>query len=309
LTITSGVGKTQFLLTLLLAVQLPPPRGLNRSALYISTESALSTSRLDQLLRTHPLLSKLSLEEQPTLDRVLSIQTPDLESQEHILRYQVPVALQRYKVGLVVVDSVAANYRVEFERPDQGGIGGATLKKPSQGTSAAERRAGQSMAERKPQLVQLGTLLRNLARSENVAIVVSNQIADRFSPVHTYTASHPAPTATPGMTPDPLTFDHQQRWFTGWGDLPTYIPGHANLKTPSLGLTWTNQIAMRIALIKENQPAEDKQKRKRWMRVVFAPWTSPNTGIGIEYDISGDGVRAVVAEKKVVKHDEGLNSI
>src|SRR5690606_29343826 len=47
----SGAGKTQFLLSLCLAVQLPPPRGLARQALYISTESGLSTSRLAQMLR------------------------------------------------------------------------------------------------------------------------------------------------------------------------------------------------------------------------------------------------------------------
>src|SRR2546421_11996587 len=36
---SSGSGKTQFLLTLLLAVQLPPPHGLSKDAIYITTES------------------------------------------------------------------------------------------------------------------------------------------------------------------------------------------------------------------------------------------------------------------------------
>jgi DNA repair protein RAD57 len=160
------------------------------------------------------------------------------------------------------------------------------------------------MAERKPQLVQLGAFLCNLARTENVAIVVSNQIADRFSPAQTDISSPPVPSATPGMTPDPLTVDHQQRWFTGWGDLPTYTPGHSNLKTPSLGLVWTNQIAARISLVKENQPAEGKSKKRRWMRVVFAPWASPSVGAGIEYDISAEGVKAVAKEKLVATKDK-----
>ena len=52
----SGAGKTQLLLSLLLSAQLPPPHGLSRPTLYISTESPLPTLRLNQLLRTHPLL-------------------------------------------------------------------------------------------------------------------------------------------------------------------------------------------------------------------------------------------------------------
>ncbi|MCJ1395850.1 hypothetical protein MMC18_008736, partial [Xylographa bjoerkii] len=71
----------------------------------------------------------------------------------------------------------------------------------------------------------------------------------------------PAPTSTPKPTPHPsaLTLDHQQRFFTGWGDNPpshlyhashSHPPDH-NLKTPSLGLVWANQIACRVALVKE----------------------------------------------------------
>jgi hypothetical protein len=115
LTATSGAGKTQFLLGLLLATQLPPPHGLSRSALYISTESAIPTTRLSQMLSTHSIL--VSASPKPSLDRVISIVTPDLESQDHILRYQLPVAIRRHNIGLVVLDSVAANYRAEFERP------------------------------------------------------------------------------------------------------------------------------------------------------------------------------------------------
>jgi DNA repair protein RAD57 len=299
----SGVGKTQFLLTLLLSVQLPSPHGLRKSALYVSTEAALSTSRLAQL-RTHPRLSALPESEQPSLDKVLSIQTPDLESQEHILRYQVPVAIKRHNVGLLVIDSIAANYRAEFERPAQneGSLSAMTTpRKPSQGRSATDKRAGQSMAERRPQLLQIGAFLRNLAQSANIAIVVANQIADRFSPAQNFAASHPAPsapTATPGMTPDPLTFDHQQRWFTGWGDLSLSTPGHSNLKTPSLGLVWTNQIGTRIALIKESQPVPGKSKNRRWMRVVFSPWAGPSEDSGIEYDISAQGVTTEKLDKE-----------
>jgi DNA repair protein RAD57 len=65
---------------------------------------------------------------QPSLDRIVSIVTPDLESQEHILWYQAPIAIQRYDVGLLVVDSVAANFRAEFETPGLPG-GAASMAK------------------------------------------------------------------------------------------------------------------------------------------------------------------------------------
>ncbi|KIV99046.1 uncharacterized protein PV09_09219 [Verruconis gallopava] len=293
----SGVGKTQFLLTLLLSVQLPSPRGLDGCALYISTEAALSTTRLNQLLKMHPVLSTLSAPQKPTLDRVLSIQTPDLESQEHILRYQVPVAVRRRRVRLLVIDSIAANFRAEFDRPSQGTAENDESRISSQSVPPSDRRSRRSMAERRPQLVQIGAFLRNLASTENIAIVVSNQITDRFSATNVSTFSHPpASSGTSSATPDSLTLDKQQRWFTGWGDLPAHIPGHLNLKTPCLGLTWTNQISARIALIKETQVLGDREKSRRWIRVVFAPWTAPSLEQGVEYDITAGGIATVSKE-------------
>jgi len=293
----SGVGKTQFLLILLLSVQLPSPIGLSKSALYISTEAALSTQRLAQMLSTHPQLCDLHDPDKPSLSRILSIQTPDLESQEHILRFQVPVAIERHNIGLLVIDSITANFRAEFD---------PSAAKTSTGNNNTSRGnpVGAALMQRTAQLQSLGTLLRDLARKYNLAVVVSNQVADRFLPEpNTSTpyltpgtpgaqrhppSSHPAashgnqpqtpmrpksplpPSAsapnpssypfpstsidTPAQTPDyPLTLEHQHRFFTGWGDQsssPSITGIRHNLKTPSLGLIWTNQIACRIALVK-----------------------------------------------------------
>lgn len=325
----SGVGKTQLLLALLLSVQLPDPYGTSRSALYISTESPLPTTRLAQMLLSHPTL--LAADPPPSLDRVISIVTPDLESQDHILRFQLPVAIRRHNVGLVVLDSVAANYRAEFERP------GAS-------------RSGAHMAKRSSELVKLGQLLRELARKENIAIVIANQVSDRFafegrpsgrnSPrVHATQSSPLANRSGPGINDAPpssflgvpassmiavakvgnqqqgitkptvdiseaMTLDHQQRWFTGWGDEPR----EGNMKTPSLGLIWTCQIACRIALIKrpvfgpgiaadeENERGETVLKRwRRWLKVVFAPW-APASAAGrahaTEFEITKRGIKS-----------------
>ncbi|KFZ10684.1 hypothetical protein V501_05079, partial [Pseudogymnoascus sp. VKM F-4519 (FW-2642)] len=156
----SGSGKTQLLLLLLLAVQLPAPHGLNRAAIYITTESSLPTTRLAQLRAAHPILADTSL------SRVLTIPARDLETQDHILRFQLPLAIRRHNIGLVVIDSIAANFRAEFEHSAGGGAHGA------------------NMARRTAELVGLGALLRGVARSEGVAVVVSNQVADRFAPLN-----------------------------------------------------------------------------------------------------------------------------
>ena len=288
--------------------------------MYISTEAPLATTRLAQLLSANPLLSSLSPEDRPSLSRILSIQTPDLETQEHILRYQLPVAIKKHNVGLVVLDSVAANYRAEFEK-------------------GSVKEGAVSMAKRGTQLAQLGALLRELARTEGIAVVVANQVADRFSRPANVASNAPSRTSSQNvsgnerqntpqplpdqpvadkedrilLSPDPLALDHQQCWFTGWGDIRS-DPLHT-LKTPSLGIIWTNQIACRIALSKRpvfaNRPpivsvnGEDDfnedtahiSKWRRWFKVVFAPWAPPSEGRGVEYEVVKSGMRHIVKEK------------
>ena len=216
---------------------------------------------------------------------MLSITVPDLESQDHILRYQVPVSVHRHKIGLVIIDSVAANYRAEFEAR----AGGTAM-----------------MARRSAELIRLGGLLRDLARTEDVAVVVANQVADRFMPASS-THEH-------GI----LSLDYQQRWFTGWGDISPNQD--QNLKTPSLGHAWTLQLSARIALLKEpiyhdnhnldKSASENKdddnevvqQTWKRTFKVVFAPWVGggdDGNGGGVEFVISAEGIKGLVKSRTI----------
>jgi DNA repair protein RAD57 len=316
----SGAGKTQFLLSLCLAVQLPPPHGLGKQALYISTESGLTTKRLSQMMDANPALQDLGEDgTKPSLDNILSTVTPDLESQDHILEYQVPVMVSRGSIGLLVIDSVAANYRAEFER---------------------QSTHGSNMAARSTELVRLGALLRDLARKHNLAVVVANQVADRFAPPpiprstpRSYgIASQESPLASRSMPPpssssshalpmfsqdEPsippaLLLDHQQRWFTGWGDDPRI---NHSLKNPSLGLVWSTQISCRIALFKrpvygttrigapleadDDDPDAGKptlRSWRRWMKVVFAPHvesSGPGMDGAVEFEVTMAGLKAV----------------
>ncbi|KAI1869449.1 hypothetical protein JX265_006539 [Neoarthrinium moseri] len=327
----SGAGKTQFLLTLLLAAQLPPPHGLGRPALYISTEAALSTKRLAQILDHHPFFQDMDKSTKPSLDQIISTVTPDLESQDHILQFQVPVEVSRRNIGLIVLDSVAANYRAEYER---GGSKGSD---------------GFNMGVRGNELVRLGQLLHDLARKHNLAVVVANQVGDRFSdsssgfaskgsslpyagrvsqesplasrtrgskgplpgaeptssmPPEAVRSSMPEPAPEEPLAPPALLLDHQQRWFTGWGDDPM---DHA-LKTPSLGLVWSTQLACRIALLRRpvygrKQVIEDESSNtvylknwKRWMKVVFAPHVKESgqrLENAVEFEVTTGGLKAV----------------
>ncbi|EGP84043.1 uncharacterized protein MYCGRDRAFT_49074 [Zymoseptoria tritici IPO323] len=335
----SAAGKTQLLLTLLLSAQLspstastPPP-----SSLYISTEAPLQTTRLTQILTTHPHLTPLPSSSKPTLSRIHSTHIHDLEAQDHILRYQVPVAIRQHNVRLLVIDSVAANFRAESLTANDG-----------------QRKGGVgNLAKRSAQLAQMGALLRGLARESGVAVVVANQVADRFSAADngrfnsslragtqgsTQDSSHranspsgrpqhrqpdpkpPPPRRQTGLfsTTDPLSLDHQQNFFTGWGDEES----QTNLKTPSLGLTWTNQLSTRIALIKlpiydysgtmdgEGEGREVNVKWARSVKVVFSGWASAagesgesgeDGGRGVEVEIWKGGVRSLRSKERMAR--------
>lgn len=234
------------------------------------------------------------------------------------------MVVKKHRVRLVILDSVAANYRAEFEKK-------------------GERDGAASMAKRGAQLVQLGALLRDLARTEGIAIVVANQVADRFtrqppsfpssSTSRTTSANSQGPereniTSTPQgiasnpasqtgenayISPHPLALDHQQRWFTGWGDIQ--YDSRESLKTPSLGLVWTNQLACRIALLKRpvyasrpfvvNVNGEDQwneeenhiSRWRRWFKVVFCPWAPPSEDRGVEFEVLKSGVSHVSKEE------------
>ena len=299
----SGVGKTQVLLTLLLSAQLPKPRGLGRSSIYVSTEAPLSTRRLAQILQSHQELRDTPADARPRLENIRAVPCGDLEAQDHILEYQLPAAVDKFDVGLVVLDSVAANYRAEH---------GSAVPK--------------DLADRAARLAKLGHLLRKLAVTKNIAIVVANQVSDRMddkmpllsqAPPSSFHSSSPVPLSSPAPSQmlqvdseDAVpTLDHQQRFFTGWGDEGVWTN---DLKTPALGLGWTNQIACRIALkMGSSQLSEpvlierddgqtvggniwSNRASKRLMKIVFSPWTAEHAGKeGVVYQITAGGISAI----------------
>jgi DNA repair protein RAD57 len=242
----------------------------------------------------------------PSFDNIFSIPVNDLEAQQHIIEYQLPIAVKQYNVGLVVMDSVAANYRAEYE------------------TGTAE-----GLAERAKDLAKLGKMFRTIAIKHNLAVVVTNQVSDRFDePFRKMSQDHlqslspalsspPAPLVgkparKPARTSDAMTsagrrdeimsLDHQQRFFTGWGE--DRSNRFEDMKTPALGFAWTNQIAARVVLKVENERVSQRpedylrgniwrdRRRRRFLSVVFAPWVEP-TEVPVEYEIKRSGITSI----------------
>jgi DNA repair protein RAD57 len=210
-----------------------------------------------------------------TTDRVLSISCGDLEAQDHILRYQLPVVVERHHIGLVVIDSIAANFRAEFDRSPSTGDHHPTPKRLK--TLGESGRPAQ-MARRGGELVDVAHGLRELARKHNLAVVVANQVSDRFSPL-----------MGDDDEQDDLALDYQSRWFTGWGGESGGVGG-GKAKVPALGLVWANLLAGRVVVRK----ADEAIAAKRKIGVVFANWAPPRVGENeIEFEIWEGGIRAI----------------
>lgn len=282
---------------LLLSVQLPVPHGVGKAAIHITTEDPLNTPRLEQILHSHPFYAALPQKQKPSFDYVHSMVVTTLEHQQHVVEHILPSAVVQYDAGLVVVDSVAANFRADRETATTNGL-----------------------VDRAADLNKLGSILRKLAVEKRVAVVVANQVSDRFAesimlPTQDImrSSSPASSTATPSQSSIrradrdlKLTLDHQSRFFTGWGDKPTSMA--QELKTPALGLAWANQIDARIVLkVEAHAPTKDTNgKRRRFMNVVFAPWTDQKIN-ALEYSIEAQGLVAKAEEPSITEHSELLD--
>lgn len=270
----SAVGKTQFVHALLLSGTMPAPHGFGKAVLYVTTEDDLKTIRLEQMLQTHPLFKNMPENELPNTNLIYTTKIHKFAEQEYMLESRVPVEVERQNIGLIVLDSVAAHFRTQFPGND--------LK---------------VLIARSAALTRLGAALRKMAHDKGVAVVITNQVADRFDDIRairdrlrvaksTQSSSATPDTARRLQPPNPvsqarrdevMSLDHQQRFFTGWGD--DLNNENEKMKTPALGLTWANQLDARIVLkiVQEystNEPGEFE--RKRYMSVVFAKWTAPS---------------------------------
>lgn len=254
----SGVGKSQFMTQFCITTQLPTSLGgLAKEVVYISTESGLATSRAREItagfLERYPH-HELLLPLRP-LDHIHVVVCPDLELQDHMLYYQLPVLLKQKKgkIGSIVIDSIAANYRAEHEGRHAG--------------QGPDKRAG-DMAMRTKELTRLSAHLRRLAVEFDLAVIVANQVSDRIPS---------------GRDNGVLSLDHQSQWFNGWKT------GEPSPKQPALGLVWANAVQCRVAL-KKVRNSYGEAETVREMMLVYSPFTKQ---ADIGYSIGLHGVRSI----------------
>lgn len=280
----SAAGKSHFALTLALCCQLSSLTSSPGGSLILTSERELSTDRLIQLaeslLATHePRAGEhheggIDPRVKGLLDNVLSNRVGDIDALEHALSYVIPALLEsrlkasssssspssqpfpsrtRLKpIRLIILDSLTALLR--------GGSASSPSTRPAATSSSF-------LTERSKHLCVVADLLKALAVTYDVAVVVINQVSDVF-PRHVPASSFGSPSAAAGTPPSsawdqtqpfgpgmaqhqassgkgnggdpPMLYASQSRWFSGQSDVLN--------KEASLGIVWANAVNVRIML-------------------------------------------------------------
>lgn len=264
----AGAGKSNLLMQLSLSVQLPPSfGGLNKGAIFLSTESgSFDSRRMHSIMNEHPRLKGLV-----SSDRILVYNCESQDELEHVVYFQVPLAIERQNIGLVVIDSIAACYRTEF------------ASKSAKAMAVAVQKFGQ----------RLGKLAHDL----NVAVAVANQVSDRFH--------------TPAVQDDPLLRDYQLQWYSGWrtplrsgySQQTQNYEIHDCPKMPSLGMSWSIATDVRVAM-------KRRRGGFRTVELVFSPW-APHKIIEFEIITQGVHALVLGNDDEELEdpHNDGFNDM
>ncbi|XP_006003397.1 DNA repair protein XRCC3 [Latimeria chalumnae] len=115
----SSAGKTQICMQLCLSVQYPCQYGgLEAGAVYVCTEDAFPSKRLQQLIiKQHNLRSDVPVETIKKIkfgDKIFIEHVADIDSLNDCITKRIPILLSRGLIRLVIIDSLAALFRCEF---------------------------------------------------------------------------------------------------------------------------------------------------------------------------------------------------
>ena len=143
----AGSGKTQFALQISVQTLLPLHlAGLDSGVVYISTEGRFPMQRFIQIL-TEKTSEIPDFDVKRFTDRLYILHTNDTVTQSHVIKYHLPALLTRVNVKLIVIDSIAANYRGEV----------------------ADR-------DRNKEVYEIGRMLKRIAAENNIAVLCVNQV-------------------------------------------------------------------------------------------------------------------------------------
>ncbi|RGB42914.1 Rad51-domain-containing protein [Rhizophagus diaphanus] len=238
----SAAGKTQLCLQLCLTVQLKKELGgLEGGAVYISTEGNIQMLIKRTRQMTHAMKQRYDdhLKDVDLLDNIKYITVPDLDTQYQVLHLQLPILLSRSKIRLVIIDSIAANFRVAYNSSN-----------------------GSTLLKRSKELCRLGTKLKEISDHFQLPIVCVNQVSDLFSKndIREYI----------GNKDDNFwEYDYYQKQF---------LAGKGS-KIPALGLVWSNTINSRIMLSRADRTlVGNEDNNQRTITLMMAPYAPRRWG-------------------------------
>ncbi|OWF38226.1 DNA repair protein XRCC3-like [Mizuhopecten yessoensis] len=150
----SASGKTQLCLQISLTVQLPQKLGgLNGGAAYICTEDIFPNKRLHQMIQHFTRKTSAKLPKPINFgDRIFIEHVSDMEDLTKCIKMKLPLLLSKGVIKLVVVDSVAALFRCEYEAWE--------------------------MVKRSKHLTSFAATLHQLSHQYGIPIVCVNQVTD-----------------------------------------------------------------------------------------------------------------------------------
>ncbi|XP_063707099.1 uncharacterized protein LOC134835963 [Culicoides brevitarsis] len=110
----AGSGKSQLAMNLCLTTQLPLEMGgIGTKSLYISTEGPLATERLLRMARTLIEKHELNVTATQMMDNVIYISVMEYDDLYNLIVNRLERLLETEPVGLVIIDSIAAIFRIE----------------------------------------------------------------------------------------------------------------------------------------------------------------------------------------------------
>ncbi|KAM8921743.1 DNA repair protein XRCC3 [Pelodytes ibericus] len=232
----SSAGKTQIGLQLCLSVQYPVEYGgLGAGAVYICTEDAFPSKRLQQLIKfQHKLRSGVPSDVIGRIqfgDHIFIEHAADIEMLTDCITKKVPILLLRGTVRLIVIDSIAALFRCEFAAKD------AVLKAKH--------------------LQTLGGKLHELSSRFTAPVLCINQVTDKVT-----------------------------------DSVPSNLCVQEKKGIPALGISWSNQLLMRLMVTRTNHTAPQAYPGSilRTMEVVFAPHIAQSS---CYYTVDVEGVKGI----------------
>ncbi|KAH3683280.1 hypothetical protein WICPIJ_005749 [Wickerhamomyces pijperi] len=198
------------------------------------------------------------------LKNIFMINCHDLESQDHIINYQLPILLKQHTdIRLVIVDSISHHIRVELN--------------PSQSNYF------QDYVKTQNYISKLSKRLLSYIDTYNVTILLTNQISSK--PVKKMVNSKLKM----------LGFDYQLGWLVGLSaDETTAVQENIvdDIKIPTIGLNLWNSCNTRICLRKRY--GEVQTKRSIILYHETQPSGSPSNFFNeIQFQITGNGLECI----------------